>query len=105
MKKSIREPFRLKAGQSSAIDCLLNTAFPMDVDFHPEVTAELAKSADWYAERSSVAARDFLVAVDLVISSIVAAPDRFAKIDELHRSCSVARFPFQIVFRMTNQAF
>lgn len=71
----------------------------MVVDFHPEATVELAESADWYAERSSVAARDFLVAVDLVISSIVADPDRFAKIDELHRSCSVARFPFQIVFR------
>lgn len=74
----------------------------MDVDFHPEARAELAKSVDWYAERSRVAARDFLVAVDLVISSIVTDPARFAKIDELHRSCSVARFPFQIVFRHDN---
>ena len=71
----------------------------MDVDFHPEARAELEESADWYAERSRVAAQDFLVAVDLVISSIVDDPVRFAKIDEVHRSCSVSRFPFQIVFR------
>ena len=71
----------------------------MVVDFHPEATTELAESADWYTEHSGVAAQDFLVAVDLVISSIVDDPARFAKIDEVHRSCSVARFPFQIVFR------
>jgi plasmid stabilization system protein ParE len=71
----------------------------MDVDFHPEATAELAESTDWYAGRSRAVAQDFLVAVDLVISSIVDDPARFAKIDEAHRSCSVARFPFQIVFR------
>lgn len=63
MKKSIRELFRLIAGLSSGIDCSLDTAFSMVVDFHPEATAELAESADWYAERSSVAARDFLVAL------------------------------------------
>lgn len=71
----------------------------MDVDFHPEATAELEQSAGWYAERSGVAAQDFLVAVDLVITSIVDDPARFAKIDEVHRSSSVSRFPFQIVFR------
>ena len=72
----------------------------MQIEFHPDATAELDSSANWYAERSQVAAQDFLVAVDLAISSIVSDPERFARIDERHRGCSVARFPFQIVFRI-----
>ena len=69
----------------------------MQVDFHPEATIELAESADWYAERSAKAARDFLVAVDIAVTSIVDDPERFFRIDERHQSCSVIKFPFQIV--------
>ncbi|MFT7640518.1 MAG: plasmid stabilization system protein ParE [Pirellulaceae bacterium] len=71
----------------------------MHVDFHPDATFELSESADWYAERSVPAARNFLVAVDVAINSIKSDPGRFARIDERHRGCSVAKFPFQIVFR------
>lgn len=71
----------------------------MRISFHPEATAELEKSADWYAERSTTAARDFCVAVDIALSSIEADPERFVRIDTRHRSCSVRKFPFQIVFR------
>ena len=71
----------------------------MKVDFHPEATVELAESADWYAERSSRAARDFLVAVDIAVASIADDPERFFRIDDQHQSCSVIKFPFQIVYR------
>ena len=71
----------------------------MRVDFHPEATAELSASAEWYAERSAVAAQNFLVAVDLAVSSIVKDPERFVRIDDRHHGCSVVKFPFQIVFR------
>lgn len=71
----------------------------MRVEFHPDATAELSESADWYAEHSSIAAQNFLVAIDVTVSSIVDDPARFAKIDSRHRSCSVAKFPFLIVFR------
>ena len=72
----------------------------MEVDFHPDATIELAESADWYAEHSSRAARDFLVAVDVAIASIVGDPRRFVQIDDRHQSCSVIRFPFQVVYRV-----
>lgn len=71
----------------------------MQVDFHPEATIELAESADWYAERSSRAARNFLVAVDIAVASIADDPERFFRIDDRHQSCSVIKFPFQIVYR------
>ncbi len=39
--------------------------FVMQVDFHPDATAELSESTEWYAAQSPTAARNFLVAVDL----------------------------------------
>jgi plasmid stabilization system protein ParE len=71
----------------------------MQVDFHPEATAELSESAEWYAERSPSSSRNFLVAVDVAIASIVSDPKRFVKIDHRHQACSVINFPFQIVYR------
>ena len=71
----------------------------MQVEFHPDATDELESSANWYADRSQTAAQNFLVAVDLAIDSIVSDPERFARLDDRHRGCSVTRFPFQIVFR------
>jgi len=71
----------------------------MLVDFHPEATEELTESVDWYADRSSVAGRSFLVAVDVAIVSILNATKRFPHIDDLQQSCSVIGFPFQNIFR------
>jgi plasmid stabilization system protein ParE len=77
-------------------------AYAMQVDFHPEATTELSESSDWYAERSSRAARDFLVAVDVAIASIANDPQRFVHIDDRHKSCSVIKFPFQVVCRVVD---
>ena len=77
-------------------------AWTMSVEFPPAATEELNASADWYAERSRIAAQDFLVAFDLSIASIVSDPTRFAAIDDRHRGCSIKRFPFQIIFRHEN---
>lgn len=71
----------------------------MLVELHPDATAELASSADWYAERSPAASRSFLVAVDIAIANIKCDPNRFSLIDDRHQSCAVIKFPFQIVFR------
>ena len=71
----------------------------MRVDFHPEAAAELEDSADWYGERSPSAAQNFAVAVDLAIAKICQDPDRFTWVDDVHQSCSVMKFPFQIVYR------
>ncbi len=71
----------------------------MQVEFHPDATDELDSSANWYAKRSAEAARRFLVAIDLAVSSMTSDPDRFVLVDDQHRSCSVAKFPFQLIFR------
>jgi len=71
----------------------------MRIDFHPAATSELEFSANWYAERSLDAARGFAVSVDAAIEKIQRSPGRFPRIDSCHRSCSVERYPFQIVFR------
>lgn len=73
----------------------------MQVDFHPDARVELAESADWYAERSAKAARNFLVAIDVAVASIADDPARFSHIDDRHQSCSVIKFPFQVVYRFT----
>ncbi|MCA9206004.1 MAG: hypothetical protein KDA59_23285 [Planctomycetales bacterium] len=61
--------------------------------------AEFEASALWYSDRSATAARRFCVAIDNALASISLEPDRFALVDDRHRACSVAEFPFQIVFR------
>ena len=91
-----------KAGATSANDCSLGTVSAMQIDFHPEATAELDTTMDWYAVRSVSAARNFIVAVDLAITAIVSEPQRFVHIDDRHQSCAVTKFPFQIVFRRHN---
>ena len=58
----------------------------MQVDFHPDATTELSESAQWYAERSGRAARNFLVAVDVAVASIMDNAKRFVWIDDRHQS-------------------
>ncbi|MEZ5941223.1 MAG: type II toxin-antitoxin system RelE/ParE family toxin [Planctomycetaceae bacterium] len=71
----------------------------MRIEFHPQAKDELEHSADWYAERSASAARDFLVAVDLALASIADNPVRFPRVDDRHRTCGVMKFPYQVVYR------
>jgi len=73
----------------------------MQAEFHSEAITELDASADWYAERSPIAVRNFLVAIDLTIQKIESDPNRFPFIDSRHQSCAVMKFPFQVVFRKT----
>lgn len=71
----------------------------VQVSLHPDATAELEASADWYAERSPAVARNFCVAVDIALANITSDPNRYFRIDDRHRSCSVQKFPYQIIFR------
>ena len=71
----------------------------MRISFHPEATAELEASADWYVEHSPAASRSFCVAVDAALAKISATPERFVHIDARHQACAVQKFPFQIIFR------
>lgn len=70
----------------------------MQIEFHPRANEDLETSLNWYSSRSSAAARNFLVAVDLALESIRDDPNRFSRIDKKHQACSVTKFPFQIVY-------
>lgn len=76
-----------------------NTGSLMRIDFHPAAAVELEESANWYAERSEIAARGFAIAVDAALKKISRDPKRFPKVDSRHRSCNIERYPFQVVFR------
>jgi plasmid stabilization system protein ParE len=70
------------------------------IRFHPDAVHELEESADWYLARSRSAAQGFALAVESALKSIEHDPKRFPKVDARHRSCSIPKFPFQIIFRM-----
>ncbi|MBM83101.1 MAG: hypothetical protein CMJ78_21275 [Planctomycetaceae bacterium] len=98
-QKSIPARSRQKSGPTSEDGCSQSLVLIVRTSFHPEATAELETSAEWYAKQSTTVARDFLIAVDSTLESIETDPERFALIDDRHRSCSVQKFPFQVIFR------
>lgn len=71
----------------------------MRVEFHPEATAELESSLEWYLEPSATAAQGFALAIEVALERIIEFPLRYARIDARHRSCNVEKYPFQIVYR------
>ena len=73
----------------------------MKLRFNPSATKELRKSADWYADRSEQAARRFAAAIRKALSAIDAAPERFPLVSQRERACSVEKFPFQLIFRVS----
>ena len=72
----------------------------LPVDYLPGARRDFDESFDWYAERSAQTAVRFASAIDGALSAIAAHPKRFAAIDEFHRECPLARFPFRIVYRV-----
>ena len=70
------------------------------VDVLPGARLDFDQSFDWYAARSVQAAERFAMAVDASLADIAAHPDLHAEVDDLHRQCAVARFPFRIVYRI-----
>ena len=63
---------------------------------------DFTESLKWYAERSIEAANDFDTEFDSAISQIAADPERFPMCDARHRYFLLRRFPFRIIYRITN---
>lgn len=72
------------------------------IEFHPGARADYDESLDWYATRAASAARKFAEAVDKSLRHIQRNPEQFHAVDALHRECTLRRFPFRIIFRVTN---
>ena len=70
--------------------------------WHPEARADAEEARNWYAERSPLAARGFLLALDQGVEAILEAPERWPK----HRfGCRryvfSNRYPFTLIYRLT----
>ena len=57
-------------------------------------------SIRWYAERSRSAAFGFESEIDVAFQKIAIDPHRFPRYDNFHRSLLVARYPFQVIYRI-----
>ena len=70
-----------------------------DLVIHPAAQAEYENAADWYAERSTVAAQRFISEVQVAIEAIRKHPDRYARLDDTHRFYLLKRFPYYVAYR------
>jgi plasmid stabilization system protein ParE len=57
----------------------------------------------WYAARSASAAEKFERDFAEALESIAESPQQFARLDDRHRRFLMQRFPFQIVYRETDE--
>lgn len=69
------------------------------VQLLPGAQRDFDEAIAWYAERSPMAAERFLSALGARLNEIAAGPCGQPFIDSIHQSCSLLRFPFQIIFR------
>jgi plasmid stabilization system protein ParE len=67
--------------------------------FHKAAAAEYEAALDWYLKRSPSAAANFAREVNLAITSIAAAPQRWPTANYGTRKFSLVRFPFAVFYR------
>lgn len=72
----------------------------LPVDYLPEARRDFDDSFDWYVQRSVQVAVRFANAISAALTGVTANPDRFARVDDLHRECPVKQFPFRIIYRV-----
>ena len=74
---------------------------PDQIRFHPEADDEVIEAYRWYRARSPSAAVAFRSQVDRAIDVIAEAPERPAPYLHGTRRVFVRRFPYFIVYRLT----
>jgi toxin ParE1/3/4 len=68
--------------------------------WHPEAISDAEEARNWYAERSALAARGFLLALEHAVDAVVETPERWPR----HRfGCRryvfPNRYPYILVYR------
>lgn len=66
--------------------------------FHVEAKQDFQESLNWYREQSLEAAVRFAKAVEDAVNRVASDPERFPQYDERCRTCSLSRFPFEIIY-------
>jgi toxin ParE1/3/4 len=73
----------------------------LPVDFHPEARLEADAAFEHYRERSPRAAEAFYLELEKALTAIQASPDSWADYLRGTRRYLLKRFPFVIVYRVT----
>lgn len=70
--------------------------------WHPEAIQEAQEARDWYATRSPLAARGFLLALREAVEAVVEAPERWPLRRHGCRGYVFpARYPYTLVYRLS----
>jgi len=72
----------------------------LPLDFHPVVRDESDDAHDWYEQRRPGLGRDFLDAVQRVLTEIAANPARYGFADTDVREGPLDRFPYAVYYRV-----
>ena len=68
--------------------------------WHPEAVQDALATRDWYAERSPLAARGFLLAIEEAVDSVTADPHRWPEVGYgCRRYVLPGRYPYSLVYR------
>jgi toxin ParE1/3/4 len=77
---------------------------PRNVRFHPQAEREAQRAFQWYNERNTTAAQAFLADLDHAILRVTEAPDRWPRYQGTARRYIFQRFPFSLIYRITDEA-
>jgi plasmid stabilization system protein ParE len=72
---------------------------PRQIDVHPDAVAEARAAAQWYGERSALAAEAFLAELDRAVERISENLERYPHYVQGTRRYLLQRFPFYLVYR------
>lgn len=72
---------------------------PRQIVIHPDAVAEARAAAQWYRERSPLAADAFLAELDRAVERIAENPEMYPHYVLGTRRYLLQRFPFYLVYR------
>jgi plasmid stabilization system protein ParE len=75
----------------------------MSYAFHAQAEAELNEAVDYYTARQPGLGRDFAHEVDTAIQNILAYPNAWTPLSERTRRCLVNRFPYGVIYQVTDK--
>jgi plasmid stabilization system protein ParE len=71
---------------------------PTRVEFVRQAAEELAEAVDWYTERSTLAALEFLQDVEHALQLVLQRPSAWPAFEAGTRRIVMQRYPFSIIF-------
>jgi plasmid stabilization system protein ParE len=71
------------------------------IKFHPEARVEFENALNWYTDRSNMGALGFTAEVDIALEKIRAHPELFSRTVLNCQSCSLQRYPYCIIFKVS----